>query len=146
MRSLDYLWIRITKQRVRLLRLMWWGISDIGDLTGFMLTRKNVIVNQLRALKDAGIIEIVDGKVRIVKSPRNLALLLYHGIISPGEYIKELLNYVREEAEASSCKITLFSNSLNITVYVDSGENKETEDVYRHLKRMGFDNVEIVCK
>ena len=112
------IWLKsLTYKRVKLLQLLWNGITDIELLARMMLTRKNVIYRLLKLLENHGIIRIKGNSIELIKTPRNLCLLYTLNIISLEELLKELFNYFTNEL-GSNGNLELILDNDGKRVYI----------------------------
>ena len=138
---MDHQWIRLTRQRVNILRLIWRGVSRVDEIMERLFLRRNVVVNQIRALETAGLITRCGGALKVVKNPKNLALLLSHGVITPAEYITELLRYLEE---ASGGSLRFLASSEGLTLLANGMEGLSAlNEIREELRELGFRTVRV---
>ena len=112
------IWFKsITYRRVKLLKLLWEGITDIELLTRMMLTRKNVIYRLLKLLENQGVVRVRGDTVELIKTPKNLCLLYVLNIISFEDLLRELFNYITCELDSNG-NLELILDSSGGRVYV----------------------------
>jgi len=112
------IWLKsITYKRIKLLQLLWKGVTDIELLAKMMLTRRNVIYKLLKLLESHGIIRIRGNSVELIKTPKNLCLLYTLNIITLEELLRELFNYFTSEL-GSNGSLELILDNNGERVYI----------------------------
>jgi len=135
-----------------MLRLIWNGVKNIDKLTSMMFTRKNVILRALRALKLYGIVDFGSNTVRIVETPRNIALLIALNIAKPSDMLNVIFKALKETiGEDSEVKIENIEyttpNTLRVRVKHSTNDISKLKTIERQLKdvgkELGFETVEV---
>jgi len=141
----------LSRRRIKILELIWSGVNNIDELTCKMLSRKNVIIKALRALELHGIVKYGSKNVHIIKTPKNVALLIALNIAKPVDivrayrvHVEDYIKKLDSNAEVESLNVMLENNKVALELKV-KGLSERYKDKIRDyiVSSLGVENVKI---